>query len=717
MKPMLQLQIEAADAAPVALPASELPAQSGVSAGEAGGWGWQLELTAQREGRWRCRLELTVPDAPTARAVALLARLGKLGARPRWLIPGNFYDENRPADSPRRYPRFGDDDDPWSASSWLFSAERAAAPYTSVLTEGWAAALVADSPYWRETPVGLGLDGVGDTSLLLRFPYAERPRSDAPCRGDGCAPAVAWQAARPGERLDFSFEVWLRPAAGGPLYPSLLRAPRLSARDPEPAALKPQLPMDAAAALLAEGLLRWHYDEERAVISETAAFDHYFRPSDRQTDRVAMHVAWLSGIPTAFALLRQGGAAEEAGRRVIDHIARAGLAPCGAFYAQWTPAGWDRCWYGPPEGAPPWLQATTSAEATLFLLQAIAHERQRGHDVPGWEAAARSNLEFALARQRADGALGSYYDMHSGEVTLWEGSAGMLWVAPLALGARVLGEERFLAAARSAASHYAPEVLGDRLRGAPEDVPLGPTSMDGYCALRAYLELYEASGEREWLEIARHAHDWTLTFRWRYNTRFDPRTLLGSVDFRTLGGDGASPSNQHLHVYGLITLPESLRLWRLTGDDLYFETARDLLGFARQTLVRVDGELNARRGMCTEQWYHVDWTHPKGSMLQLAHAWCNGLAIYGFQEARRLGELWLGERVYALEPGAVSRTSARIVELRNPFEESLNLRVRLLEPWRGLRVGDAALAVEADELGAYVELSLAAGGELRIELG
>jgi hypothetical protein len=638
-------------------------------------------------------------------------RLAGLGDTPRWLIPATFYDENRPSDSPRRYPRYGTDADPWSALSWICSAERAAAPYTSVQTSSHSAALVAHSPYWEGQPVGLGLDGEAGTALLLRYPFAERPRSDAPCRSDNCAPLLAWYLAEAGVTLKLSFDVLLQPASAGPLYPRLLRQPL--ALTPPPST-RPQMPIDAAAALLADGLLRWHYDPEQAVLSETCAFDHYFRPTNRQTDRAAMHVAWLSGIPTAFALLRQGGPYEAAGRAVIDHVATSGIAPCGAFWAQWTPEGWGTCWYGPPEDAPPWLQATTTAEAVLFLLQAIAHERERGHETRAWEQAACSNLDFALTRQRADGALGSYYDAHSGEVTLWEGTAGLLWIAPLALGSRLLGEPRYLDAARRAAAFYAPAVLDDRLRGAPEDVPLGPTSMDGYCALRAFLELYEATGAAEWLRVARHAHDWTLTFRWRYNVRFDPRTLLGSLDFCTLGGDGASPSNQHLHVYGLISLPESLRLWQLTGDDLYFETARDLLGFARQTLVRVDGELNARRGMYTEQWYHVDWTHPKGTLLQLAHAWCNGLALYGLQEAQRFGQLWLGERVLCLEPSALS-ADRLAVSLHNPFDGPLRLRVRPRPPWQALRAAGAELPLASDALGSYADIALPPGAQVLLE--
>jgi hypothetical protein len=50
----------------------------------------------------------------------------------------------------------------------------------------------------------------------------------------------------------------------------------------------------------------------------------------------------------------------------------------------------------------------------------------------------------------------------------------------------------------------------------------------------------------------RRAADWTLTFRYTYNTAFPPGTLLDLYGFATRGADNASPANQHLHAYGLV---------------------------------------------------------------------------------------------------------------------------------------------------------------------
>ena len=152
----------------------------------------------------------------------------------------------------------------------------------------------------------------------------------------------------------------------------------------------------------------------------------------------------------------------------------------------------------------------------------------------------------------------------------WDGSAGS-GVGP---GAR-RGGPRWLAMRRLSTRRVGPvtstpdHVKSEFLFGAPEDVDLGPTSEDGYVAVMAYMALAEVEtrpvARSRWLELARRAADWMLTFRYSYNVAFAPTTLLGRYDYRSRGADQASPANQHLHGYGLICLPEMVRLPAIPG--------------------------------------------------------------------------------------------------------------------------------------------------------
>jgi hypothetical protein len=149
----------------------------------------------------------------------------------------------------------------------------------------------------------------------------------------------------------------------------------------------------------------------------------------------------------------------------------------------------------------------------------------------------------------------------------------------------------------------------------------------------AYQSLHGADPDPRWLEIARLAADWTMTFRWTYNIAFEELTTLHHYGFRTRGADNASPANQHLHAYGLIALGELVALWRRTGDRYYLDRARDNLACFLQMIARADGDFDAGKGMVTERYYHTDCFGPKGSILTLSHAWCIGVLLHACQVA------------------------------------------------------------------------------------
>ena len=270
------------------------------------------------------------------------------------------------------------------------------------------------------------------------------------------------------------------------------------------------------------------------MLLETAAFDRELNGNvNGLGDRAAMHVAWVSGIPYAYALLAHGRRRGhddqvEAGAAVIDHIC-ANPAPGGTFWGQWTAArGWGQSWT-PVRGG---LHARTLGEATLFLHRAVREERAAGVERRGWADAVRANLDVAERNQRGDGNLGGLIHAEDARVLSWEGAAGLMWVAALAEAGR-------LETARRAGDYYARFVDEEFLHGAPEDVDLAPTSEDGYAAIMAYVALYRATGETRWLDLARRAADWMLTFRYGYDVSF-PSTRCSA---RT-GSAAAAPTRR-----------------------------------------------------------------------------------------------------------------------------------------------------------------------------
>ena len=514
---------------------------------------------------------------------------------PGWLVPGVFYGENRPASCTRLFPRFTPghvDVERMESDAWSFRADRCATP--GVFARGGGLVASEESPL-GQSGVGFGLRD-GRPVVWLDFPYREEP-----LRYDGSEtpqpPDVRTHRWRPGERVELAFE-----RNDGDWRRSLHRRGDRASRGVE------WVSVEEAAELAAWGLYRWHLRPDPPRLIETAAFD---RELAEAGDRDAMHVSWVSGVPYAYALLLHGRrvgnpdyvAAAEA---VLDHVA-ANLTPGGTFWSQWTAArGWTTGWH--PDRSR--LHARTLADATLFMLRAGGRRRE----------AALSNVAVALRSQREDGALPAAHHVETGAAVAWEGTAGMSWIPALV-------EAGELEAARRAGDYFA---AFETWYGAPEDVDLAPTSEDGYAAVMAFVAL------EDW-ETARRAADWMLTFRYTYDVAFSERTLLGRYGFRTRGADQASPANQHLHAFGLIALPEMVRLARATGDDSLLETTRENLACFRQFVAREDGDFGARRGMAPERLYQTDVFGPKGAVGTLSHAWSVGVLLYGCERALELG--------------------------------------------------------------------------------
>jgi hypothetical protein len=153
------------------------------------------------------------------------------------------------------------------------------------------------------------------------------------------------------------------------------------------------------------------------------------------------------------------------------------------------------------------------------------------------------------------------------------------------------------------------------------------------------MALWRATGEGRWLDLARRAADWMLTFRYSYDVRFAEHTLLGSYGFRSRGADQASPSNQHLHAYGLICLAEMVELAAALGDPYYLQRTRENLACFRQFIARQDGDFNAYKGMASERYYQTACFQAKGMLLTLSHAWSVGVLLLGCEAALGMPEV------------------------------------------------------------------------------
>ncbi len=647
---------------------------------------------------------------------------------PRWLLPGLLYDQNRQQLYTGLPSLAGEENlDEFRSPYWVFRADLMAVPMVMAWAGEDALAMVM-----TETQAGrmnaLGCDQrTSPATMIGAWPVREepRPRGDMPGE-DRSGPRVDLASLAPGRQVEITF--YLRADNADPYaFNPILR--ETFARWDESAGLNPWFPTDQTAHHAAYGLFRWHCDKNEPCLWETAAFEAYYAQGEGYIDRYDMHTGFVSGTPCAQPLrqyaLREGreDIAEKA-RTIIDFCCE-NLTPFGLFWSKYSREfGWTTGWPAPQRPVPPdrpdapsgELHARSIADATLFTAKAA---RDESHDASRdlWTRAVRSNLDSICHLQREDGNVGQAYRATDGAVLDWDGEEGLYWIAALVEGYRLTGEDKYLQAARKAGDWYAAAVERADMTGAPEAMHLLPTSEDPQNGVIAYVQLYEATGETRWLELATRSAELLMTYRWQYNTDFDPLTILGAYDVRTKGLDVSSPNNIHLHPYGLACVPELVRLWEAIGDTYLIRQTRNNLLACHQMLMPVHGAMDGMRGMMTERYCATDCSPGKGGTLPVSHAWCIGLMLYAGLFLDDYGQLMLDGESRAL----TSLEALEVTEHRdrwtvhNPWPTDLD-RTVVIRRGRGRLLVDHRAIPLADEPVQRVSLHLPAASSVTLRI-
>lgn len=140
-------------------------------------------------------------------------------------------------------------------------------------------------------------------------------------------------------------------------------------------------------------------------------------------------------------------------------------------------------------------------------------------------------------------------------------------VAPLVIGYRLFGEERFKQAAIKAAEHYGQRHLSMRepYWGGTLDAK-GEDKEGAWAALQAFMAAYDMTGEQKYLDWALHAGDAVISYTVVWDMPM-PAGRLADRGFKSRGWTSVSPQNQHLDVYGVLTTPWIYRLGELTKNE------------------------------------------------------------------------------------------------------------------------------------------------------
>ena len=134
----------------------------------------------------------------------------------------------------------------------------------------------------------------------------------------------------------------------------------------------------------------------------------------------------------------------------------------------------------------------------------------------------------------------------------------------------------------------------------------------GAVLLGMFLDLYERSRERIWLDYAVKTGEHLLGWIWQYDAAFPKDSPLSAAGFRTTGMTSVSVAHHHLDFYGISIGYDFLRLWEHSGDDVFRTNGRMMIDACRQlTRGGNEGVGSGSGGLdCQpEQINHTDWDY------------------------------------------------------------------------------------------------------------
>lgn len=579
---------------------------------------------------------------------------------PFLMIPGFFYNGRDPKQNGPIYDPDCKEPHQMISQDWNFAADRSAMPLIYAWESGQICSFAADPHYEcsadckSDDPEPQCGTGFSRKELRINIPAEETPFSYSGL--EDISPVLRNITIPPDGSV--SITVYCQDITGSQdSYRRIVRdfARLLGEKYPPAEMPDPEKVLDAAA----EGI-HAHYHPDHYFIYSRPYFPVIEQISNMRFSQSSewhqMNTGFVNGFPLCLALLQAGKYTDEA-ENAADKMCREGISPSGLFYADYLPkeiksengtvpnplygparkAEWGGGWLKNQD----WLHSRTISDAALSLAKMLKFKPEKTL----WRNALRKNLERVLQMQLPNGSFGQYYHSGNGTVVKEEGCGGLLWIPALLMTKELFPEDpEFYAKAASAAekagNYYKQYVLEDNIWGAPEDND-SPTSEDGMNAVIAYAALYRTFKTKNWLEIWQHATDWMLTFRKAYNVIVPEKSLLGIYKMRSRGGDFASASNNHLHVFEVLCIPELKELAEVTGDDWYSRTADENFAFAAQYLAMEQGQFCGFKGAMAEQFYWNSWNslgktwkkakfyEQKGSGTLFTAVWCNMVIASG----------------------------------------------------------------------------------------
>ncbi|MBO9619235.1 MAG: hypothetical protein J7539_09395 [Niabella sp.] len=306
---------------------------------------------------------------------------------------------------------------------------------------------------------------------------------------------------------------------------------------------------------------------------------NYYLPENSKD----FQLGWVSGMMNTYPMLALNNKKErERVAQELDFVVNKLQGKSGYFYGGITADGKIR-----PEKmnpAYPAVQAMVrkNSDALLWLIKHLLLFKAQGYQEmikPEWEAAAQKLAQAFVNTWNKNGQFGQYIVPETGEIAVFNSTAGAIAPAGLALASAYFHNPGFLKVAEAAANYYYNrDVVKQGLTGGDcGDISMDANSESAFGFLESLMALYYHTGDKSWLKKAEVEAALAATWTLSYDAVFPPQSQIAKLGSHMAGAVWASIQNKHA-APGICTASGDylFKLYRATGNPLYADLIRDI---------------------------------------------------------------------------------------------------------------------------------------------
>ncbi|MGI6224257.1 MAG: hypothetical protein ACOYJG_11695 [Prevotella sp.] len=272
-----------------------------------------------------------------------------------------------------------------------------------------------------------------------------------------------------------------------------------------------------------------------------------------------------------------------------------------------------------------------NADLLYWMIKQFQLMRLLGHGdkvAPEWESRIQTLADAFVSTWQKEGTWGNYLNLDNGSVAVYNTMGGSIAIAGLVLASKYYHKPKYLEVAKAAADfYYQKYATVGYTSGACGDILQNAESETAIALTTSMMTLYEATGERRWLEhcenLAALSSTWTVSFKYQ----LPKETPLGKLDANLTGAVWASTQNKH-GAPGFCTQSGDalFKLYRITGDTLYANFLRDVIHAHAEGIQLPTGKITERLTYCDadsrgDRWeggYEgTGWNETNGAMMAL----------------------------------------------------------------------------------------------------